>query len=298
MNNLDLVVYAKKALSEKWGYVWGTFGQLLTNELLQQKIAQYPSGVGDYESFIKNNWLNKKVSDCVGLIKGAYWSESGNLKYDSNTDVSADTMFNLAKIKGNMSDMPDMPGLCLWKAGHIGIYIGNGLVIEANSTLKGVIQTPLLGTGRTPWTNWLECPYIEYIKRETEPTIEYQSQVQLLGWQEWKADGEVSGTEGKSLRLEALAINVDKGNIEFSGHIQNVGWQENRHNGEIIGTVGRGLRLEAVKIKLIDLPGYSVQYQSHVEGIGWMDWCYDGEVSGTVGRELRIESIKIKIVKK
>ena len=67
--NLGLVEYAKKAHQEGWGYVWGTFGQVLTPAIFNQKLKQYPSGVGNYRTFIQNNWLNKKTADCVGLIK-------------------------------------------------------------------------------------------------------------------------------------------------------------------------------------------------------------------------------------
>ena len=45
INNAKLVQFAKNALSQGWGYVWGTFGQVLTPELLAQKWAQYPEGV-------------------------------------------------------------------------------------------------------------------------------------------------------------------------------------------------------------------------------------------------------------
>ena len=55
--------------------------------------------------------------------------------------------------------MPDTPGLAVWKAGHIGVYIGNGEVIEAMGTKYGVVKTQLEGRG---WTHWLEVPGIEY----------------------------------------------------------------------------------------------------------------------------------------
>jgi len=96
----------------------------------------------------------------VGFIKGYYWSASGNLKYSGVTDVSADMMFNLATEKGSISTIPEIVGLCVWKMGHIGIYIGNGQVIEAHGTKYGVIQTPL--KNGTAWTHWLKCPYIAY----------------------------------------------------------------------------------------------------------------------------------------
>jgi hypothetical protein len=71
-------------------------------------------------------------------------------------------MFNLATEKGDISTLPEIPGLCLWKKGHIGVYIGGGQVIEAHGTIYGVIQTPLQGEGATSWTHWLKCPYIGY----------------------------------------------------------------------------------------------------------------------------------------
>ena len=55
--------------------------------------------------------------------------------------------------------MPDTPGLAVWKSGHIGVYIGNGEVIEAMGTKYGVVKTQLEGRG---WTHWLEVPGIEY----------------------------------------------------------------------------------------------------------------------------------------
>lgn len=55
--------------------------------------------------------------------------------------------------------MPDTPGLAVWKSGHIGVYIGNGEVIEAMDTRYGVVKTKLQGRG---WTHWLEVPGIKY----------------------------------------------------------------------------------------------------------------------------------------
>ena len=163
LTNKGLVEFAKKALAEKWGYVWGTFGLTLTKTLLQQKLNQYPKEVGQYKDFIMANWLNRKTADCIGLIKGYYWSkEDGKILYNPATDVNANQMFNLATAKGTIDTMPEIPGICVYKQGHIGVYIGNGQIIEARGTKEGVIQTPLKGTNSAGWTHWLKCPYIKY----------------------------------------------------------------------------------------------------------------------------------------
>ena len=84
-NSADLAIYAANAWNSGWGYVWGTFGQVLTPELLQYKISQYPEGVGDEANFIRSHWLNRRTTDCVGLIKGYGWlnTETMEIQYGS-----------------------------------------------------------------------------------------------------------------------------------------------------------------------------------------------------------------------
>ncbi|AGA68856.1 hypothetical protein Desdi_1346 [Desulfitobacterium dichloroeliminans LMG P-21439] len=162
-NNLDLVTYAENAFNAGWGYVWGTYGDVLTESLFEYKLEQYPDGVGNYEDFIRENWLGGRTTDCVGLIKGYGWynPDTKTIEYGTNgmPDVGADGMYNAATVKGSMDTMPDTPGLAVWKSGHIGVYIGNGEVIEAMGTKYGVVKTKLEGRG---WKAWLEVPYISY----------------------------------------------------------------------------------------------------------------------------------------
>lgn len=171
--NIGLVQYAGKALQEKWGYVWGTFGYVLTETLFQEKLKQYPEHVDPFKNFIAANWLGRRVTDCVGLIKSYLWFDGsdGKIKYNALTDKNANDMYYLAKEKGTINTMPEIPGLCLWKKGHIGVYIGAGQVIEAKGTRYGVVKTPLKGVGANTWTHWLKCPYIEYVEEaKSEPT--------------------------------------------------------------------------------------------------------------------------------
>ena len=79
-------------------------------------------------------------------------------------------MYENATEKGSIDSMPEIPGLAVWHTGHIGIYIGNGEVIEAMGTRYGVVRT-YLDDGS--WTHWLKIPYITYLEAvpETEPTI-------------------------------------------------------------------------------------------------------------------------------
>lgn len=166
-NNLDLVQWALSAEKAGWGYVWGTYGRVLSERLFTTKLEQYPDHVGIYEDFIRANWLGKRTADCIGLIKGYGWfdPDTGEIRYAANgmPDIGAGQMYRAATEKGVISTIPEIPGLAVWHAGHIGIYIGGGEVIEAMGTKYGVVKTKL---SARRFTHWLKIPYITYIDEE------------------------------------------------------------------------------------------------------------------------------------
>ena len=134
--------------------------------------------------------------------------------------------------------------------------------------------------------------------------VTYRSHVQNIDWMGWTKDGETSGTTGKSLRLEALQVQltnpIEGMKLKARVHVQDIGWIDWQDSTNILGTTGRSLRLEAVEFKLEGngSENYSVKYRSHVQDVDWMPWVKDGETSGTTGRSLRLEAIEIKIVPK
>ena len=173
-NNLDLAAYAIQAWENNWGYVWGTYGNVLTRTLFDYKKQQYPDGVGNYADFIESHWLGRRTADCIGLIKGYGWldTESMTIGYATNgmPDYGADQMYQACKNAGSrntdygdISTMPEVPGLMLWKIGHAGIYIGDGYAIEAMGTRKGVVKTEVGGRG---WQGWGKLPYINYLEEK------------------------------------------------------------------------------------------------------------------------------------
>ncbi len=170
-NNLDLVQWAIAAERANWGYVMGTFGNILTESGLNAKLEQYPSAITPYEAFIRENWLGRRTADCVGLIKGYCWFDpaSGNIQYKTNgmPDINESTMFLTATEKGTIDTIPEIPGLAVWMTGHIGIYIGHGEVIQAAGTRLGVIRTRLEDGN---WTHWLKVPFITYLDMDEQPT--------------------------------------------------------------------------------------------------------------------------------
>lgn len=137
----------------------------------------------------------------------------------------------------------------------------------------------------------------------TDYLVKYRTHVQNVGWQSFAADGSISGTSGRSLRLEGISIDLNDntaGGIEYRTHVQNIGWQDYFTNGAISGTEGRSYRLEAINIRLTGEAAtkYDVYYRTHVQNIGWMSWAKNDEASGSAGYGWRLEGIQIQLVEK
>ena len=161
--NLGLVQWAEYAYNNGWGYVYGSHGQVLTEKELKSLESVFGGMVSDKEDYIRSHWMGRRVSDCCGLIKGYGWynATTGKIEYGSNgmKDVTANGMYAAATEKGPMSTMPEIPGLAVWQEGHIGVYIGDGWVIQAANTWDGVIKTKL---SYNHWQGWCKVPYIHY----------------------------------------------------------------------------------------------------------------------------------------
>lgn len=158
--NKGLVEFAKKMLGHPYWY--GTYGNTSTRSLYTSKKKQYPAM---YHWELTKNQLGTKVCDCVGLIKAYLWCKDfeSNPVYNKKQDVSANGMLAVCKKHGSIKSMPDVAGTLVFKQGHVGVYIGNGLVIEARGHAYGVVKTTLKSRG---WQNWGWCPWIEYIVDE------------------------------------------------------------------------------------------------------------------------------------
>lgn len=158
-------------------YMYGTYGQKITETLIRQKAQQYP----DHYSAAKQRQFRALIGkgygfDCVGLIKGVLWGWP-NPKYKANNvpDTSANGMINLCKnVSTNFNRIKI--GDAVWVTGHIGIYIGNGLVIEACPRWDNKVQYSTLGNlgiGNTnyPVRNWTKYGTLPFFEGGEKMTI-------------------------------------------------------------------------------------------------------------------------------
>lgn len=165
--NIGLCVYAYKAVENKWGYARGTVGETLTESLLSLLAKKNPVYYTPEKVETSHRWLGHQVADCSGLIRGylyekergysVSWREFGYVRF-LNSDAYA---LNSSKTETNVMDaMPDLPGIILHRSGHVGIYVGNNMVIQAQSAKQGVTLSEFKAKD---WWTWAYVPCIEYI---------------------------------------------------------------------------------------------------------------------------------------
>lgn len=144
------------------------------------------------------------------------------------------------------------------------------------------------------------------VSADQQPSVQYRTHVQDIGWQNYVADGQTSGTTGQSKRLEATNIQLTNqtaatsGSIQYQTHIESIGWQNWTQDNGLSGTQGQNLRLEAIRIKLTGNIAnlYDIYYRVHAENFGWLGWASNGQEAGTTGYSYRLEALQVILVPK
>lgn len=184
--NLQLVEFVKKVYEEKWVYWYGTCGYRCTDSLYKSKAKQYPT---HYTASRKAGYMadiaaGKMCADCVGMIKAFFWlggDLNGKNVYKSNgcPDVSANGMIELCLETGPIKSIPDIPGLVVWKSGHIGVYIGGGYTIEERGFNYDCVKRKVTDG---PWTKWGRLPasMLKYVNGSEPVEPEQPAQPEIL----------------------------------------------------------------------------------------------------------------------
>ena len=171
-------------------YWYGSCVYKCSQSLLDRKTKQYPAHYtsGRMKRY-KDDIAKKKVcADCVGGCKGYAWTNGGvgvlesigtsktfSSKYGAHgcPDESANGMFSYAKSKGcawgDISTLPEIPGIALRFDGHVGYYVGNGYAVEWRGFNYGCVRTRVKDR---PWTHWYKLPFIDYSEGVIAPPDE------------------------------------------------------------------------------------------------------------------------------
>ena len=148
------------ALKNKWGYIYGAAGSVWTEA--KQKVATRAQTVK-----YGKQWVGHYVADCSGLFTWAFHELGGYMYHGSDTMFRKYTTSSGALKNGKRTDGQELkPGTAVfvWKEkdqkyGHVGLYIGNGEVIEAASTQSGVIKSKVTAS---KWEYWGELTGVSY----------------------------------------------------------------------------------------------------------------------------------------
>ena len=216
----QLAAYCEEIYAHKdhWCYWYGTYGKLCSKDLYEHKKKQYPNHYGSSRTsgYMRDIEKKRRCADCVGMIKSYFWTGGvydSNPKYGTNNcpDKSANGMFEKCKKTGKISTIPDIPGIVVWKPGHIAVYVGNGYTVE----MKGFnydCQRNKVSKG--PWTKWGMLPD-SMIKYDDEPTPEPKQHVQITG-------GSVNVRSGPGIKNKDIGT-VHKGDVlPYQGQTQTV----------------------------------------------------------------------------
>ena len=162
-----LIAKFQYALEHDYGYIWGQAGDLWT--ATKQKAATRDTTVK-----YGNKWIGHYVADCSGLFSWAFKKLGSYMYHGSDTMFRKYTTSSGELKKGKRTDGKELlPGTAVfvWKKadkkyGHVGLYIGNGWVIEAASTQSGVIKSKV---SASKWTHWGELKGVKYAEPEPLP---------------------------------------------------------------------------------------------------------------------------------
>lgn len=162
-----LIEYAINAVGA--GYCWGADGQVCSPKI-RRELAGRTSSQSNKNNLLITcaKWDGKRVWDCSGLFRGA-WRELDKYRSGGATTIYK----SWCGEKGTIDTMPDIPGIAVFRGtpgnmAHIGLYIGNGEVIDARSSGKGVVRGK---KSAYKWTHWGRLADVDYSETEDEPTV-------------------------------------------------------------------------------------------------------------------------------
>lgn len=169
-----LIEQFQYAINNDWGYIWGQSGDIWTK-------AKQDAATRETTKQYGNKWIGHHVADCSGLFHWAFAKLGGYMYHGSNTMFLKYTTANGTLKSGKRTDGKELvPGTAVFvynktdaKYSHVGLYIGNGYVIEAASTQSGVIKSKV---SNSKWTHWGELKGVDY-GTKPEPVPEGYAEV-------------------------------------------------------------------------------------------------------------------------
>lgn len=277
------------ALSQKWQYVYGAKGTILSRAQIDALRNLYGSNCVWWSDSDKGG---KICCDCSGLISSATGLIRGSEQYKS----TAVECYSINQRK------PHMRGWAVWMKGHIGVYDGNGGYYAMDGSDRNMVHNPLSKNNFTHVIKLCDVDYGDGVDEDTGRAPEaiassgtYNALV-LFTYAVKTEDGKIlpevvnladyAGIRGK--RITGIAIRCDKGSVWYQVHIVGGGWLPkvrgynwNDHNN---GYAGNGKPIDAVRVyyntsdDIVNSHGYQkAQYRVSPVNQDYYSYQYDNE---------------------
>lgn len=162
------VLIAKFYDSIGWGYIYGCTHEMWS-EAKQREYERKYSDDPDRQNSCKygGKWVGHWVTDCSGLFHYWFSQLGGKIAHGSNSIWDNWCTQKGTMVSGNRTDGKALiPGTAVFtstnsgeKHNHIGLYVGGGLVIEAQGAQAGVVTSVITNK---KWTHWGELKGVSY----------------------------------------------------------------------------------------------------------------------------------------
>ena len=206
----------RQALTEKWGYIWGTAGEQWT-AAKQKELEKTTDADRAQGRAYGSKWIGHKVADCSGLFSWAFKQLGGYMYHGSDTMFRKYCVNKGELRKGKRTDCGTLkPGTAVFvwngkKYSHVGLYIGGETVIEAMGTINGV-TTSKVTAGK--WTHWGELTGVLYENAESA-VLENSDPVQPAGKATLRKGSK--GDVVRELQTMLLKLGYDLGSCGIDG---------------------------------------------------------------------------------
>ena len=290
----QLIKKCEQALKEKWQYVYGAKGTVLSRAQIDALRNLYGSNCVWWSD---SNKAGKICCDCSGLPASATGVIRGSAQYKS----TAVECYPISQRK------PYMRGWGVWISGHIGIYDGNGGYYAMDGSARNMVHYPLSKNKFTHIIKLCDVDYGEGASTEKAPAAiasggSYNALVNFT-YSVRMEDGEIlsevtnladyAGIQGK--RITGIAIRCDKGDLWYQAHIlgsapedwlpkvSGCNWSDSEN-----GYAGDHKPIDAIRVyyntphDIVSKHGFQkAQYRVSPVNQGYYDWQYDNEVDET-----------------
>lgn len=285
----QLMGICEQALREKWQYVYGAKGQVLSAAQINSLRKTYGSGAVWWSD---TNKAGKKCCDCSGLISVATGIVRGSAQYKS----TALECYPINKRKSSMR------GWAVWMKGHIGVYDGNNGYYAMDGSARNMVHYSL---NKNNFTHILKLCDVDYGNGISAPSsvaqpiasggyynspINFYYSVRTSDGKIWPEIVNLSDYAGvRGRKVTDVAIRCDKGALWYQVHVLGGGWLPKvtgcNWNDPQNGFAGDHKVIDAVRVyyntpaDIIHSHGYQkAQYRTSPINGSYYSWQYDNEI--------------------